>query len=71
MKDALKIGGVVFILIGLSLFSPFGGADPSVATGNAKGAFATVASSGGFWVFGMILLGIGVLCFFVQSFMKE
>lgn len=65
MKVALKVVAVVFVLIGVSMFGLIRGPQ------RPRGGFAAVASSGEFWHWGFALIAIGVLCFVVQSFLKE
>lgn len=71
MKTVIKVGSVILLLLGISLFGPFRGPNPAWPPGSIKGAFAAVATTGRFWEWGVILMLVGVFGLIVQSLLKE
>jgi len=80
MKTCLKVLAASFIGLGLCLLrlprpnppvDPFPTGGPITVANNAKGAFATVASSGHFWQWGLVLVFIGVVVLLIQLPFKE
>lgn len=72
MRDRLQIIGIIFLLLGFALFiGTFVPANPASLPDKGKGAYASVVTSGAFGNWGLVLIGIGCLCFLVRSFFRE
>jgi hypothetical protein len=72
MKTGLQMAGIIFLLLGFPLLiGKLVPANPATLPQNWKGAYASVTTSGGFGNWGLVLIGLGCVCFLVRTWFRD